>query len=491
MVLEPLDWRANHPGLFPTRIPQDHGGMFSPDRARVERIWTDNECESLEKRSWENMRKPIVAAIITCTVATLVADRAAGRSPTPVAVQRELGENDDGKARSLRLAIEDLIGTYGDRYPRGREYLRRLDEIDNEIGADGLDKLRREALVANPLVGGRPLLFVARAADTTGTHLYMEPHAYQARGSALKLLDLKTGRTKTLLATLEGIIRGPCGHFDGRRILLAMSRGVKDNFHIFEITLESAVEPGEAGCLVEQLTDASDVSDADPIYLPDGSIVFASTREIKYVPCDTQFVPQLFRMAGHGTNIHQITRSTAHENQLSLTPDGRILYSRWDYVDRNFGDGHGFWVANPDGTNPALIWGNNTTHPSTGWFARFVPGTGRVLCILGTHHGSLGGALAMLDPRAAIEGTESVLRTRPAEVKSRFQKAGDSALEREGNPSVRLAVEAWPAEAKRLWADDANMRMHRHVDALGNVAPWYNTPWPLRFNGGKRLHRFQ
>ncbi len=440
------------------------------------------------------MPRPIMAAIIACAVATLVGDQAAGRPPAPGAVQHELGADAAGKARSLRLAIEDLIGTFGDRYPRGREYLRRLNEIGNEIGneidADGLDlwsadlleKLRREALVANPLVSGRPLLFVARAADTSGTHLYMEPHAYRARGSALRLLDLETGQTTTLLDTSEGIIRGPCVHFDGRRILLAMSRGVKDNFHIFEITLESTAEPGQAGGRVKQLTDASDVSDVDPIYMPDGSIVFASTREIKYVPCDTQNVPQLFRMAGDGTNIHQITRSTAHENQLSLTADGRILYSRWDYVDRNFGDGHGFWVANPDGTGAALIWGNNTTHPSAGWFARFVPGTGRVLCILGTHHGNLGGALAVLDPQAAIEGAASIVRTWPAEVKDRFRKTGDSSLQREGNSSVRLAVETWSPEARRLWSDDANMRMHRHDDEQGNVRPWYNTPWPLSEN---------
>jgi len=373
------------------------------------------------------------------------------------------------------MAVEDLIGTFGDRYPGGPAYLRQLGDVD----ADGFGALQHEALAANPLVAERPLLFVARAPDTTGTHLYMEPHAYRARGSELKLLDLKTGRTRTLLATEEGIIRGPCVHFDGRRILVAKSEGPHDNFHIFELELESAGTSAEAECDVTQLTDAADVSDVDPIYLPDGSIVFASTREIKYVPCDTQTVPQMFRMAADGSNVHQITRSTAHENQLSLMPDGRILYSRWDYVDRNFGDGHGFWVANPDGTNPALIWGNNTTHPSTGWFARCIPESGRLLCILGTHHGSLGGAMAVLDPRTAVEGIESVVQTWPADVKRRFEQAGEDSLDREGNSAVRLAVEAWSDDARRLWTGDANMRMHRHDDALANVVPWYNTPWPL------------
>lgn len=420
------------------------------------------------------MQRATIAAIIAFAV-LIQAGGAASEGPARVVGRDEVGEVDGGEERALRLAIEDLIATFGDRYPRGREYLTRLGRVD----AAGFAQLQRQALVNNPLVSGQPLLFVVRGADTVGTHEYMLAHAYHGRGGALKLLDVKTGRTRTIAATSEGILRSPCVHFDGKRVVFAMSRGREENFHIFEIDAEQAVEHGAGERVLRQLTFASDVSDVDPIYMPDESIVFASTREIKYVPCDTQIVPQIFRMAPDGSDIHQITRSTAHENQLSLTPDGRILYSRWDYVDRNFGDGHGFWVANPDGTNPALIWGNNTTHPSAGWFARSIAGTGRLLCILGTHHGSLGGALAILDPRGAIEGKESVVRTWPAEAKSRFAQAGDSRLAREGNSSVRLAVEGWSAEARRLWSADSNMRMHRHDDNLGNVRPWYNTPWPL------------
>jgi hypothetical protein len=160
-------------------------------------------------------------------------------------------------------------------------------------------------------------------------------------------------------------------------------------------------------------------------------------------------------------------------------PDGRILYSRWDYVDRNFGDGHGFWVTNPDGTNQALVWGNNTTHPSAGWTARCIPGTGRLLCILGTHHGSLGGALAILDPRTAIEGTESIVRTWPAEVKGRFILPKNASLDNEREGAVKMSVSSWSPQARNLWSTDGNMRMHRHTDNLRDVEPWYNTPWPL------------
>jgi hypothetical protein len=407
-------------------------------------------------------RKAIVIIIAAAAVTPTTMSNARHRYPS--------GTSSSSSAKSLRLAIEDLMQTFGNRYPDGHKYLEKLQSIDEE----GFAKLKREALLDNPLVSDQPLLYVARAPDEDGTHRYLERYeAFQESGSALKIVNLVTGQIETLVETAKGIIRNPCIHFDGHRILFSMSRDQEELFNIYEVDLRSPIKK------LRQLTRASDVSDVDPIYLPDDSIVFASSRDLKYVPCDLQIVPQLFRMAADGVNIHQITHSTAHENQISLMPDGRILYSRWDYIDRNFADGHGFWVTNPDGTNQALIWGNNTTHPSAGWTARFIPETGQLLCILGTHHGSLGGALAILDPRAAIEGIQSIVHTWPAEVKGRFRQSDDDALEREEDSELRYALDVWPPVVRRLWKTNPNMQLYRHTDALEDVRPWYNTPWPL------------
>ena len=414
------------------------------------------------------MRKTAIAIIILCAVGILTTvSHADQHYPS--------GENSSGNVESLRLAIEDLIQTFGEEYLDGQAYLKQLQSIDEE----SFPELQRKALLANPLVSGQPLLYVVRAPDEDGTHTYVEPYRFRKQGAALKSIDLSTGQTRTIVKTAEGIIRNPCVHFDGRKIVFAMSESRRENFNIYEVSIDPATGTALGRDNVKQLTHAHDVSDVDPMYLPDDSIVFASSRDLKYVPCDTQIVPQLFRMTADGANAHQITRSTAHENQVSLMQDGRILYSRWDYVDRNFGDGHGFWVANPDGTNQALVWGNNTTHPSAGWSARSIPETGRLLCILGTHHDSLGGALAILDPRAALEGYESVVRTWPSDVKNRFQQAGEDSLENEREGSVRMVVSSWSPEARNLWRVDPNMRMHRHTDNLRTVEPWYNTPWPL------------
>jgi len=418
----------------------------------------------------------IPAGTAACLLVTVAACGSAGAAVTG---------RPTGRVEALRAAVTDLTETFGDRYPDGRKFLARLAKVDDK----GFDALQREALLANPMLRDRPLLFVVRHGDRVGTHEYLGAHTFRGRGSALKLLDVRTGKPRTLVDCRDGVIRSPCVNFDGKRIVFSMNRG-GGTFHIFEVDASAIPQSGRYP--VKQLTSAPDVSDVDPIYLPDGSIVFASSRQRKWVPCGTQLVPQLFRMTGRGANIHQITRSLVHENQVSLMPDGRILYSRWDYVDRNFADGHGFWVANPDGTNQAIIWGNNTAHPSAGWNARAIPGTSRLVCILGTHHGSLGGALAVLDPGKAIDGYDSVVRTWPEYVKQRFDNLEklDLGKEQSRHTSAWKAYSTWPAEARRLVGKDPNLRIHRWEDTQSNVKPWYDTPWPLSDVAGRGAGKY-
>lgn len=353
---------------------------------------------------------------------------------------------------SLRAAIEDLIATFGRRYPGGRAWLARLDALDAarqegqdpEALAASFETLQREALVANPLVSGQPLLYVNRPQYAAVYHaidtLFQVGEATEGgyiRGGALKLLDVATGRSRTLVETPEGTVRSPCLHFDGRTIFFSMRRHPKENLHLFQIRAD--------GTGLKQLTFAEGVSDFDPMVLPDDSLVFSSTREPKFNMCSQDIGANLFRMDADGANIHRITRNTLFENQASVMPDGRILYKRWEYVDRNFGDAHGFWTVNPDGTRQAVVWGNNQADPAAVYYPRVLPGnSGRLLCILGTHHGNMGGALGILDPRRATDGKASILRT-------------------------------WPTRVRDILRDSDQF----DCDRLANVRPRYEDPWPL------------
>jgi len=274
---------------------------------------------------------------------------------------------------------------------------------------------KRAALLANPLLTAHPILFVTRPQYKADHHntatMFVTGEINTASfqgGGALKTIDLaRGGKITTLLEASEGIIRDPEVHFDGTRIIFAMRRNIQDDYHIYEINAD--------GTGLRQLTSAKGVADIDPLYLPDGDIVFTSTREPKYCMCNRHIMGNLFHMTADGANIYQIGKNTLHEGHAALLPDGRILYDRWEYVDRNFGDAQGLWAVNPDGTNHVIYWGNNTWSPGGAIDGRAIPGTRNVICIFGSCHDRPWGALAIVDQARSVDGRASVLRTWPAE----------------------------------------------------------------------------
>lgn len=236
-------------------------------------------------------------------------------------------------------------------------------------------------------------------------------------GSALKVLDLAAGnRVRTLLEVPAGVVRDPEVHFDGRRVVFSMRRNAADSYHLYEINAD--------GSGLHQLTFAPDVDDLDPLYLPDDSIVFSSTREPKYCMCNRHVMANLHRMDADGANIHQIGKSTLFEGHATLLEDGRLLYDRWEYVDRNFGDAQALWTVNPDGTGHTLYWGNNTAAPGAVIDARIIPGTGRAICVFGSCHDRPWGALAIVDRQLGLDGPAPVLRTWPADAVNLVRQSG-------------------------------------------------------------------
>jgi hypothetical protein len=319
----------------------------------------------------------------------------------------EPNEGDPSKA-SLRLAIDDLAASDGQKCP-AKKFLARLDSIEPAE----MEAFRREALLANKLVSGRPLLFVVRRQYRSDHHntatMFQTGEINTASfegGGAIKTLDVATGGVRTLLHVPEGIARDPDVRFDGKKILFSMRRDRQDDYHLYEMNAD--------GSDLTQLTFGSELTDIDPIYLPDGRILFTSTREPKYCMCNRHIMGNLFTMNADGSNIQQIGHSTLHEGHAALLPDGRVIYDRWEYVDRNFGDAQGVWVTNPDGTNHAVYWGNNTNSPGAVLDARAIPDTEQFIATFSSCHDRPWGALAIVDRRLGLDGREPVIRTWPA-----------------------------------------------------------------------------
>ncbi len=442
----------------------------------------------VRKRSLPSGIRFIVLFVFICA-APGTAPGQDGDAPVLHEKEKLLSRLNDLDLCALRRAIEDLSLTFPDEYRSSRSYLRRLEQIEKKIdslkalagggGRTGLDggwelidrfgALQREALISNPLVSGRPILYVVR-------HQYAKDHHNTATlfqtgeintasfkgGAALKTIDFsRGGAQKALLEVDDGVVRDPELHFTGRTIVFSMREEIGDDYHICEIDTK--------GRNLRSLTAARGVSDIDPIYLPDDTILFSSTREPKYCMCNRHIMANLFRMERDGANIRQVGKSTLFEGHPALLPDGRILYDRWEYVDRNFGDAQGLWTANPDGTAHAVYFGNNTNSPGGVIDARPIPGTQKVICILGSCHDRPWGALAIVDRRRGLDAVPSA-----SDVPSASAVPSASDIPPGGTQPCQTG------SVVRIWPADAARRLGRgNWDAFVGVTPKYEDPFPL------------
>lgn len=114
--------------------------------------------------------------------------------------------------------------------------------------------------------------------------------------------------------------------FDGRRVLFCFKPEQDQAFHLYEGDVD--------GRAIRQLTDGK-FDDIDPIYLPDGHILFVTTRCHTYVRCmphANSYV--LARCDSDGRDIYLISRGNECDWLPVLQEDGRVLYSRWEYTDK-------------------------------------------------------------------------------------------------------------------------------------------------------------
>jgi hypothetical protein len=134
--------------------------------------------------------------------------------------------------------------------------------------------------------------------------------------------------------------------------------------------------------------------DMHPCYLPDGGIVFASTRNKVDVPCveGMWVTAQLYRMDADGSNMCALSHGAAHEFTPAVDNQGRIIYNRWEYVDKPLSWIKCLCAMNPDGTRSIEIFGNDHNYPPTIWQARPVPRRDDLLVATVTHHSPLNGS---------------------------------------------------------------------------------------------------
>ncbi|MBN2269841.1 MAG: hypothetical protein JXN61_04460 [Sedimentisphaerales bacterium] len=257
-----------------------------------------------------------------------------------------------------------------------------------------------DGFLEGPMAGVEEIIFAARQ-DGAGGHWY-ENFGYYAQDASRKVyramgqlcsLNIRTGLLRVILDDKEGSVRDPQVHYDARKILFSYRKAGSDYFGLYEINAD--------GSELRQLTDGP-YDDIEPTYLSDGSIMFCSSRCKRWVNCWYSQVAVLYRCDGDGSNISAISANIEHDNTPWPLPDGRVLYQRWEYVDRSRVAFQHLWTCNPDGTGQMVFYGN--MHPNTLMIdAKPIPNTdNKVVAIFSPGHGRAehAGAVTILTPKS-------------------------------------------------------------------------------------------
>lgn len=195
-------------------------------------------------------------------------------------------------------------------------------------------------------------------------------------------------KTRRIVDAGDGLIARCDLSFDAREILLNWRKPGK-HFQVYRT--------GVDGTGLKQLTSGN-YDNYDSCWLPVGDIVFISNRDMQWALCLWTPMGVMYRMDRNGEAQKRISANYLQDFTPTVTSDGRIMFSRWEYVDRPVQPTKGIWTMEPDGSMMRGYYGNRVLSPKAFVDARTIPGTQRVICTLAGHLGWLYGALGAIDP---------------------------------------------------------------------------------------------
>ncbi len=297
--------------------------------------------------------QPVGSVAFDGTIRTLateglgVGDSAGAASPAC----RFRGYLDDVAIWNRALSAEEIRA----HYARRSDILRTLQAEQRK------EEIARPAAIARRLaeLGAREIVFAEREPGRDPSGHYYANFGYScidpdywlhgADGGRLCKLDVRTGQVTVLLADPGGGVRDPRVHYNGKKILFSYRKAGSHFYHLYEIHVD--------GTRLRQITSGP-WDDVEPAYLPDGDIIFCSTRCKRYIGCWLAPTAVLYRCGPDGKNIRALSSGGFTESTPAILPDGRVLYTRWEYVNRDPVSFHHLWTMNPDGTGQMVYFGN-------------------------------------------------------------------------------------------------------------------------------------
>ena len=317
-----------------------------------------------------------------------------------------------------------------------------------------------------------PIVVVKRA-SLHPTHVYTYHVEGLSKGGGLFVCDPVSSTTRRLVDASEGVILDAQVSYDGRQILFSWKRTMAEPFAIWRIDADG-----------QNLTRviSGPCNNQNACWLPDGGIVFTSDRKPAFAYCWVSTSPVLYRADGDGQNVTRISANYLTDFTPSVMSDGRVLYSRWEYVDRPAIPIQSLWAIQADGTGLSGVFGNRVLSPATFMFAHDVPERpGHYLCVMTAHNGPCSGAIGLIDvakgghAQAAIRNLTPEVSVAPVGSGLRGNRVrGPYTTPYPIDRDRYLVSKAGEIQLRRMDSSDVQVVLAKGGDALG----WYS-PMPL------------
>ena len=413
---------------------------------------------------------------------------------------RKLAARLHGKARPEQLQpLAERLQQLDSRLAK----LEAADNLPEEVRKDRYleaCRLVRQIAFTNPLLDFDKILFVKRHdpgglyhmvhqyygfCSTPGGGLFLLCDPFSPEPSTKNLLEDSVVQQGRLAGQklLPGTFLSPEVSYDGRTILFAYSEGKAEgiewspraSYHVFKVN--------DDGTQLAQLTDGS-WNDFDPCFLPNGRIVFISERRGGYLRCGGSAPPYdsptytLYSMEPDGGDVICLSFHETQEWHPSVDNNGMLVYTRWDYVDRDTNVAHHIWSCYPDGRDPRSYHGNypkkREARPWMEMSIRAVPGSNRYVATAAAHHGLAFGSLVLIDYRPEDDGGTSQLERITPDAPFPESEGGKALIRRRMSYGT-----AWPLSEDDflcVYGRDAKNRGIYWIDRFGNRELLYRDP---------------
>ena len=383
-----------------------------------------------------------------------------------------------------------------------------------EVAPEAVEANRKALQQLMPDV--REVLFIKRMSYNSN-HYYTEYlNSKWQPGGNLCALSLADGSVREIVPQLAGGVFGRFDlSFDAKRVVFCYKKAALEGYRLYEVNVDGSglrqitFPPKNEQMLIERYKLSGGyhhgTDDMHPCYLPDGGIAFISTRCQYGILCngpDDFTTTVVYRVEADGSDMCKLSNSSVSEASPVLLPDGRIMYTRWEYFDKGAVSVKCLWAMRPDGSASEEIYANDISLPPTFIFGRPIPGAPNEYVVMGTpHYPQAGvGTVIRLDMTRDIRTREPMTYMTPyvdirAEGGFDF-RTGDGQWTRDRSGRGPLFRDPYPLSPQHFlvahkpagppWTDPTSYDLHL-LDEAGNVSLFYRDkgiscwqPMPLR-----------